>query len=167
MMSFDQIRLGSQKPDKRFIGRLLALDPGETTGVVGIEANEDAINPFHQDQVKTWPITSGIDNITGLLDLIQPKAVVFERYAVYEWKTDQHSWSEIPTLQLIGAIKTLCYLRQIPIYQQTAQVAKQFVTDEKLEQWGLYKKGQKHSRDAMRHACYYLLFGKHDQNFAS
>jgi hypothetical protein len=42
---------------------------------------------------------------------------------------------------------------------QTAQQAKNFVTDELLQHWGFYERGQRHSRDSMRHALYFLLFG--------
>jgi hypothetical protein len=83
-----------------------------------------------------------------------------ESYQVYDWKKDEHSFSQVPTLQVIGCIKTICKILHIPYYSQTAQVAKHFCTDEKLEQWGMWKRGERHARDAIRHGCYWLLFGK-------
>jgi len=39
-----------------------------------------------------------------------------------------------------------------------AQHAKQWWTDEKLKRFGIYPKGLKHGRDALRHLLYYMLF---------
>jgi hypothetical protein len=36
-----------------------------------------------------------------------------------------------------------------------AGLAKTFATDDKLEAWGFWKRGQKHARDAIRHAVYW------------
>lgn len=165
MPSFDQIRNSHQKDwplEKRFTGQLLALDPGETTGYCLVNASHDTIHITHQDQIKTW--INGKPAIEGLQRLINAPAlkhIVYERYGVYSWKTDQHSWSDVPTLQVIGCIKTLAMLNgNIPYHEQTAQIAKQFVTDDKLQAWGYDPKGKRHARDATRHALYYLLFGK-------
>lgn len=91
---------------------------------------------------------------------VKPALVVFEDYKVYGWKTDQHAWSGLHTPRLIGALETLLgVVHGIPFHKQMAHVAKGFCTDEKLTQWGYYAKGQRHARDAVRHACYYILFG--------
>lgn len=137
-------------------GNLLALDPGETTGYC-------IFNPqgvlIAQGQERTWPLESCIPVISKLLEAYQPKAVVFESYQVYSWKTEDHSWSQIPTVQVIGCVKTLIILANISYFQQTAQVAKQFVSDQRLKDWNMWFVGIRHARDAIRHACYFLLFG--------
>jgi hypothetical protein len=50
------------------------------------------------------------------------------------------------------------------IHYQMATTAKTFVTDEKLKQWGFWQEGMRHSRDAIRHGLYFLLFYKKGGN---
>lgn len=161
MIPFKHVRkvLNEENPSSKFEGRLLALDPGETTGVAGFTADAEEAVLTYANQIKTWPLEVGVSQLTKLLDSQTPDVVVFESYQVYEWKTSEHSWSQIPTVQVIGAVKTLLIQRDIPYYTQTAQVAKKFVDDEKLEKWGFWHKGMRHARDATRHGCYFLLFG--------
>lgn len=149
------LELHLKDPEKRFKGVLLALDPGETTGWTIFKDGKFKVC----GQIKTWPIADGVTNLAMLLDTHSPDHVVFERYGIYKWKTETHSNSDVPTLQVIGMIKTLCILESdIPYSMQTAQIAKGFCTDQKLKDWGFWESGQRHARDAIRHACYYLLF---------
>lgn len=167
-MEFNELRLKATKPETRFIGRLLTFDPGETTGWSSWEVTEEEAKLVQSGQIKTWPIKNAVDEFTFLLNAHQPDIVVFESYQVYEWKAEDHTWSQIPTVQIIGCLRTLLIQMSIPEHTQTAQVAKQFCKDEKLEEWGLWKKGERHARDALRHACYYILFGKKSaQNLTS
>lgn len=142
-----------------FIGRLLALDPGETTGWSLFNAAQDDVQLLDAGQLKTWPMEDAVQNFTKHLNEHHPTRVIYEQYRVYEWKTDDHAWSQVPTLRIIGCLETLCIQKKIPFSHQTAQQAKNFCTDEKLEAWGYYIKGQKHARDSIRHGCYFLLFG--------
>jgi hypothetical protein len=156
---FNELRNRSQSIDKRFEGCFLSLDPGHTTGYAVWNCTKEEIKIAESGQLSTWIDNDlGIKMFRDILIKYQPKIVVLETYQVYEWKSADHSWSQIPTVQVIGMIKTLCQLEGITYHGQTAQVAKQFCTDEKLEDWGLWIKGMKHARDAIRHGCYYLLF---------
>lgn len=84
--------------------------------------------------------------------------VVIEDYRVYSWKTKDHAWAGLHTSRLIGATELICYDAGLDLTKQTAQQAKGFCTDDKLQAWGLWQEGQRHARDAIRHALYYLLF---------
>lgn len=159
-LTFNELRQKSSRPENRFIGRILAFDPGETTGYACFEASEDDVKLVQQGQVKTWPLDEGLRNIEFVITAMQPDKVVFESYQVYEWKASEHSWSQVPTIQIIGMIRTLLLQMAIPEHTQTAQIAKNFCTDEKLTEWGYWIKGARHARDAIRHALYYLLFHK-------
>lgn len=161
MLSFEEIRNKSQKPDKRYVGTVISFDPGHTTGYAVWHVTEDKVNLMEYSQIMTWTKDDLV--ISAFTDLIKkhpPNDVVLESYQIYEWKADDHSWSQIPTVQVIGCIKTLCKINNIPYWSQTAQVAKQFCDDKKLESWGYWKVGMKHARDAIRHGCYWLLFHK-------
>lgn len=135
--------------------RLLALDPGHTTGWAVFEGGE----PTASGQVATE--AEGWECIYRLFQDTNPTMVVYENYRIYAHKLARHSNSEVYTLRLIGAIEFICeVLCKIPYYNRMAQEAKGFVTDEKLKKWGYYKTGEKHARDAIRHGCYFLLFDK-------
>lgn len=159
-MTFNELRNKSQKPEQRFCGRILAFDPGETTGYCCFATTMDEAKIAQAGQIKTWPMEEAVASLTDIIVKMQPDKIVFESYQVYEWKADDHSWSQIPTVQVIGCLQTLCIQMGIPYKTQTAQVAKQFCTDEKLEAWGYWMKGYRHARDAIRHGCYFLLFGQ-------
>lgn len=163
-MSVDKFSVFCQAANKAkkvepFIGKVLALDPGETTGWCVFESLDGKHFKLEaQGQIKTWPMTEAVANITDLLARGEIDYVVHELYAVYEWKSSDHSWSQIPTVRVIGCIETLCIQQNIPYSSQTAQIAKNFCTDDKLKNWNFYIKGQRHARDAIRHGCYYLMF---------
>lgn len=174
MTAFDQfltqIHKAKPRPGGLFTGVLLALDPGETTGWSIWECNTAStfVRMHSCGQLDTWDkeassIVNCVRNFPALVSAAQEIGsieVVMESYRVYEWKADSHSWSDVPTLRIIGSMETRLIDANIPYTFQTAQVAKRFVTDELLKQWGFYERGQRHSRDSMRHALYYILFGK-------
>jgi hypothetical protein len=135
---------------------IFAFDPGETTGFSIWRGGE--LLEAHQLQTKTiqdaW---RAIEH--DFLDVRVPDRIVMESYHIYKWRTEQHTWSAVHTLQLIGGIKMLAIQWTIPVYEQTAQVAKNFATDNKLKAWNFWLEGKPHARDSIRHACNFLLFG--------
>jgi|BioPla2DNA2_1021312.scaffolds.fasta_scaffold122969_2 hypothetical protein len=139
-----------QPPEK-----LLTIDPGETTGWAFFKYGE--LSTTGQIVIDKHNLA---DSIEPLMNDIQPTVVVLENYRVYPWKMKQHSWSNLFTPQLIGAIQYLCSQRKIPVYLQMANQAKTFCTDDKLKTWGFWRRGEKHARDAIRHGCYWLLFNR-------
>jgi hypothetical protein len=147
-----------QKGITPFRGRLLAVDPGETTGFAVFDSYLTA-DWVEIDQIKTWPEPDAVRNLTSLIETSHPQLVVAEQYRIYDWKSDDHKWSPVNTTQVIGCIWTLCIQRGIPIVWQSAQNAKGFWTDDKLKEYGVYIPGVRHGRDATRHALHYLCFG--------
>ena len=140
---------------------LLCLDPGFTTGVAvfkdGVLASWEQITTIVDGEGVKW------FNLYDLFDRIEPTQVVCEDYRIYAHKLEQHTFSGVDTLRLIGGIDSLCFLNRIPIAYQMATAAKGFCTDKKLQDWNYWQKGMKHSRDAIRHGCYYLIFSKPNQ----
>ena len=134
--------------------RILALDPGETTGY----AVFDGIVFIKLGQVNTGHVDTSVIPLRKLFEEVNPDIVVVEEYRVYAWRAKQHSWSSLHTPRLIGCIETLCEIHRKPIAMQGAGIVKQFVTNDKLKDWGFYVKGQAHARDATRHACYFIIF---------
>ena len=138
--------------------RLFAIDPGGTTGIAyfkGIELQ-------YSRQVKSGEdVPKAALEIRELMRECDPHVAVMEDYRIYKWKKDDHTWSSLFTPRLIGAVEFICEDGwHVPLVKQMAQQPKQFVTDDKLMAWGLYSRGEQHARDAVRHACYHILFDK-------
>lgn len=144
---------------RRFNGKLLALDPGETTGYAVFECSSTS-RPLVSESGHLFsnPVEKGIDALGELINRTKPNYIVCEDYKIYGWKSASHSWSELHTPQLIGCIRMFAYTLKIPFRKEMAQEPKGFVTDDKLRAWGLYIKGKKHARDAIRHGIFFLLF---------
>lgn len=160
MSSFVKL-LQDHRKGKLFIGRLLAFDPGETTGHCTFECTANSIVLASYGQDVCYPVDTGVVAIQNRIKNAQPDFVVYERYIVYSWKSAAHSWGKNETSQIIGSIRLCCLNAKLPKpEEQSAQEAKQFITDDKLQEWGFYIKGQKHTRDAIRHGLYWLLFHK-------
>lgn len=98
------------------------------------------------------------EGIEQLLSNVNPTHIVCEDYKVYAHKLEQHTFSSVPTLRIIGMIEYWAWKNNVPIHYQMAMQAKGFCTDDKLKKWELWQKGQRHSRDAIRHICYFLTF---------
>lgn len=147
--------------------RVLALDPGETTGACVFEGHklvdarqlQTGLMPLAavsvRQYIRNWHI-----KVCGDPD-INPSVVdtvVTEDYRVYSWKAKDHAWQGLHTPRLVGAIELICHDEDVQLVKQSAQIGKGFCTDDKLKAWGLYQVGERHARDAIRHAVQYLLF---------
>lgn len=152
----------------KFTGYLLAVDPGHTTGVSVFYHDDEKTQLVYADQPKTWPFESAPAEFTRILDAYPNIGFcVYEAYNIYDWKLEQHSFSEVPTIQVIGCLKTLLCQRKIPFAWHSAQIGKGFCSDRKLEVWNLWLPALVHARDSIRHGCHYLLFGGRDVNSRS
>lgn len=157
-------KLRMQVKKSSFVGTVLALDPGETTGWSVLRVSPEHIELIVQGQFSTWPLDEALPGLTQLLDVYEPNFLVFESYHIYSWRLNEHSFNEVPTIQIIGMIKTLSLQRSINFGEQTAQTGKAFFTDPRLKMLGLYFEGQKHARDSLRHACQFVTFGLKDKS---
>lgn len=132
--------------------RMVTFDPGETTGWACFKGEElDACGQITDNQA---------DNFRAILDGYKPHIVVCEDYRVYAHKINANINSQIIPARLIGQIELICLDRGIPVVLQMASQAKGFTTDTKLKEWGLWQRGLRHSRDAIRHGIYFLFHGQ-------
>jgi hypothetical protein len=134
--------------------RLLALDPGGTTGY----ALFTDLQKSESGQIDTSSFPLAIVNLSRLLGERVVDHIACEDYRVYDHKSDDHKWSDVHTVRVIGCILTLAYQKGITVSFEMAQQPKTFCTDDKLKDWGFYDAGQRHARDAVRHACYWIMF---------
>ena len=145
------------KTQKEIPDLLVSLDPGETTGWAMFK------DGLLTDSGQIPTLTCRAE-LMSLIEIAYPDVLVCENYRIYEHKLKRHANQEVYTLRLIGAIDYVCTHHQIPIVYQMASLAKGFVTDNKLKSWGMWKRGQRHARDAIRHGIYYLLCGKRQED---
>ncbi len=136
--------------------RILAFDPGHTTGFAVFEDQKI----LDCGEIDTTDMENAVLNVTDIFEPWKPDVVVIEDYRIYKWRAKHHVGSPMLTTRVIGCIETIAIQRGIyKIYKQPAHIAKGFCTDPKLKDWGFFLKGKKHANDAIRHGAYYLLFG--------
>lgn len=139
---------------------VLCFDPGHTTGWAMFLPVDGVYGLHCSGEIDTDDMEKAPDAIGDLIDTFSPHIVVIEDYRVYKWRAKHHAGSTLLTARVIGCIETLAYIEPVEhIYKQPAHIAKGFCDDAKLREWGFYVEGEKHARDAIRHGCYFLLFG--------
>lgn len=134
---------------------IISLDPGQTTGYVIKYDSDD------------FPITYGQCQPDAIWDLLNARyhadiqfVLIYERFDYRRHKMH----ADLTPVEVIGVIKE--WVRQnwlygnIEVYTQFPAQAKNFWTDDRLKEFGMYYKGQQHARDAARHYLYWLYFGE-------
>lgn len=158
-MSFDQpwaTFVKKARPNLVLEGLTLTLDPGETTGWAlwrGLDLERCGQWATPEPDM----LVDEINTLEIVLKLTLSR-IVYEEYRVRGNKYKEHVGSEVVTIQHIGAIKVVAAELGVPIFKQSAGMAKGFATDRKLRQWGLYQTGLRHANDAIRHGVYWILF---------
>lgn len=132
--------------DSLSLNHFLAYDPGETTGWAS--ANELG------SLTGCGAVSGGLEGLMthfGSLDPL-PELVIYEGYMVRPYVS--HAWSDVPTIQYIGAIKLWCRQNSIAVVEQQPRIK---TTGYK---WAGLKKAKSkkdsHHRDAVAHLAYYL-----------
>ena len=155
-MTFQELLTHNRGPEWIPPRRLVALDPGETVGLAYFDFGE----LIDVEQIKLKFKTRGFDPLIDRIYQLEPDVVVYEDYKIYPGLAKMHTLSGVPTLKVIGAIEFMCSYNKYQSISQMASTAKGFSTDEKLKEWGFYKKAHRHGNDAIRHGCHALLFNK-------
>lgn len=135
--------------------RMLSIDPGETIGIAYFESG--ALKQAYQENMKLLTARS----LEAILERHNPHLIILEDYKIRANKSEAHINSSLFTVRLIGQIENQIELREISLQKQLPAQAKGFCTDRKLKAWNMYQEHCKHANDAVRHGCYFLLFGKY------
>lgn len=132
--------------------RLVALDPGGTTGVAEYVAG----------RINAWQLDVPLHhkNLYNYLDNHRPEKVICESFTYRRMdKVDL-----IP-VEYIGVARLWCIQTGTPLVLQTPSQAKKFFDDTKVKGVGLWQPGQPHANDAIRHLLYFLTFTIKDPNY--
>lgn len=122
--------------------KILAIDPGETTGVCLFKSPQ---------KFKTKSLGKSFKEVADLIYSTTPDFVVYERFTLYPSHAKALVWDEMYTSQTIGVIRYVCELLNIPTVVQSAS-DKEFAVYPKD-----YKFPNNHERDAYGHAWYYYM----------
>lgn len=163
-MNIPLLEVWTRSPKRSNRSRILAFDPGETTGMFQLMRSPTPSFTSVSIQLKTPTLDEGYKAVEHQISQFNPDVVVCEDYRVYGHKVQQHSWAALHTPKFVGIITAVCLSRNIPIIMQMAGQAKGFCTDDKLRFWNMYNTNHRHANDAARHALFYLIFGsKHER----
>jgi hypothetical protein len=130
--------------------KVIALDPGGTTGWATYDGNEykcGQLGPEEHHQ-----------QLYGLLEFMEtdPDFIVVTesfQYRQGKWRPNVSLMSR----EYIGVTKLFCANNVHDYVEQTAAQAKALVTDDKVKAMGLWHTGWPHAMDATRHLLFYLV----------
>jgi hypothetical protein len=144
---------------------VLGIDPGGTTGwalltvprgsIYGTERGRFIGHDWGQfygaepDQAEA--ICRLVREIQSLDYKIGPAVVIED----FQLNTHVRGEELLSPVRLAAMIRYASHLRRLGdarVILQHRQIAKTTATDERLQAWGLYHKGEEHARDATRHA---------------
>lgn len=136
---------------------LVALDPGQTTGILVVPSEED---PWKMRAMQIGP-QGHYRELLSLLDGWRPEVVLAESF-VYTGNTMR----ELISCEYIGVIKLFDQMRRgrTTTVWQNSSTGKQFWDNDKLREYNVWLPGMKHARDALRHYLYYRTFTLKDQS---
>jgi hypothetical protein len=127
--------------------RVVALDPGGTTGVAL------AID-YEIEEVSQLQTTTGAE-YHELLHTIEywwkPELIVCESFL--------HRTTigvDTTALEVIGCVKMYAWRESVELLFQTPSQAKAFWTNDKIKKIGLWRANQRHAMDALRHALVWI-----------
>lgn len=150
--------------------RVLALDPGGTTGWATYTARV-VVDPFtnaveYKDEGWNCGQLAG-EHHSELWKLLLDNQshdyqLVCERF---EYRNTARSGLVLDSREYIGVTKLFAQQRRLPLTLQNASEAKGFVRDSHLKRLALWSSGNPHAMDAMRHLLFWLTNRYEDKNF--
>lgn len=134
--------------------RVIALDPGGTTGWATYRHTEDAvIGTFDFGQI--GPHEHHLELYTLLT---YPNGYEDEFVTEsFEYRNANRPGLVLVSKEYIGITKLVAGQRNRPFTEQTASKAKGFVRDSHLKRLDLWSSENRHAMDAMRHLIFYLV----------
>jgi len=161
--------------DEEVSVRILAIDPGESSGVARLDVVDvSKLGVVRKEIVPVFVRT--FDQAGVYAELEGPQfydAVVLEEFRLFPWMATYQSFSELPTVEVIGVVKYLCAKNDTPLYVQRADIKKEARSIAEATGWkmkdrslgsgkGKYRgpdfdyPGPQHPRDALAHGIYWI-----------
>jgi hypothetical protein len=147
--------------------RVIALDPGGTTGVAIFQRTEHAdldngtwerfeLKPGHHRTL--WELLTGGGPWT---------TVIWERFMYQRRELDKGVSLSLASVEYIGICKLYedFHEEDVTFVEQTPAQAKNLWTDNKLKTLGLYMASAPHANDATRHLLYWLTVNRGERQW--
>ena len=133
--------------------RILALDPGRTTGAAYFPDDDT----FHVDQRQ---FDYSHKTLYNYLRLVNPDIIVCESFTY-----QRRDKVDLSPVEMIGVTKLYCERNSTPYREQSPAQAKKFWDDKKVRTCGLWLPGHPHAIDAARHLLYFMTFTLKDDRW--
>lgn len=135
--------------------RMLAVDPGGTTGLALFEYDDDTYNVIWTKQIAN-KLAGFLDFHWDELEDTPIDQIVCESFDLRE---GVHG-VDLSAVYIIGAIEAL-YPRGVYDLVMQKPSQKALCSDSRLHKMGLHQTGKPHASDAVRHGIIYLRNNKH------
>lgn len=123
--------------------KIVALDPGGTTGYAYRDGAAFGCGEIEGGEQSVW----------WALERLAPNVVVCERF---NFRPKDHA--DLTAVAVIAIAGEWCRQHEVPMHLQTVEAAKHFWNDERLREYGVYRAGGPHARDATRHLLWWEHF---------
>lgn len=127
------------------LGRILALDPGVTTGFALYDQHDPMAG-------RAWQKACKHSEYMDELNEVWPNIIICESF-VHTHRTG----TDYTPVEFIGLTKWFCERRDIILIEQTPAYGKAFFDNDKLKKLGVYVGGMPHSMDALRHLYQFMM----------
>ena len=134
--------------------RILALDPGESTGWVFGDG---------ENALRGGTCGRNHKEVAQLIRDEMPDIIVLERFNLYPGMAKSLAWNSFYPCEVIGVIKYMAMVHGITIVEQAPSVKKYAGDIQKYTDWHYVKdrcsKVTEHTKDAYQHYRYFLIHG--------
>lgn len=141
--------------------RIIAIDPGVTTGFCYAELDED-LGKVEYDPFQ-WK--DEVNDLWERLYEFKPDVIICEDFE--HRRGNYQGGLNLFPVQLIGVTRLFSLNEGVPIFLQKAAQGKSYYTDPILKQLNLYRRGIPHGMDASRHLLQWCMFGSGYQYMSS
>ena len=146
---------------------VVTLDPGGTTGWCVFQCHPEALidnDVLILENIDYWQSGQFTGNedaqceqICNLIFNWPGCAILIEDFVLRMMSPDRDLLSPV---RITAKVEHMLWLRGMTFFVQSASEAKTTATDVRLKNWGLYKPGEEHGRDATRHAITFIRKAK-------
>lgn len=131
---------------------ILSFDPGDHTGWCYVDRHGSIVG---------GTVLRNHAEVAKLISENRPDIVVLERFNLYPQMAKSLAWNSFYPCEVIGVIKYMCQILEIPVVEQAPSIKKYFGGYK--EDWEILKAKStevtEHTKDAYQHYRYFLRNG--------
>jgi len=132
--------------------KIIAVDPGATTGVAWTDFSEEGIPELNTSMPKGFEAACTLfERFGGSPYRSNFDLLVIERFSITAKTVTKTREGSNLAIELIGVAKWVALQCGLKVEEQSPADAKNFASDAKLRKIGWYTPGPDHARDATRH----------------